>query len=312
LIWSQRLFAGSLCLVIQLFRFLFSVIKATVICVLLITVSCGIWWIADKPSAIKFYTDYIDPKHKIIVSKLYDRKVVVLGAKNISKDQISALLPNDKDNVYWWLNRQSIASDLQRIKIIKEVVVSGCSQEIPPNCFSIEITERKPSFIAIRGATAVLLDLEGNEFDAVPSSDLATKLKEFMSISEEKPKVVVGLYSEGTSSDQVLARFEYIKQAVTKIQQESKIEFSRIELLPTGELLLKPSKANFSVQFDNNWQNLEGLSDQVTRLKLVLSEVSARIHEVTKIDLAFNRLAVVAYTAPIVPEGTPLASSSKK
>ena len=274
--------------------------------------AAGVWWIADKTSAQKFYSDYINPNYKVIVSKLYDRKVIVLGAKNISKEQISSLLPNDKDNVYWWLNRQSIASELQKIKIIKEVVISGCSQEIPPNCFSIEIVERKPSFIAIRGANAALLDSEGNEFDAVQSSDLAIKLKELMSVDEDKPKVVVGLYSEGSSSDQVLARFEYVRQAVAKIQEESRIEFSRIELMPSGELLLKPSRANFTVQFDNNWQNLEGLSDQVTRLKLVLAEVASRINEVTKIDLAFNRIAVVAYSESIVPEGTVSPTASKK
>jgi hypothetical protein len=262
---------------------------------LFIIVAIFIWRKNSPETYAKFTDKYLNPSITKFNSIFYERKIVLLGVKNVNKDDISQLLPNHSNNIYWWIFKSSVEKNIQKLKLVDQALISFCDTDFVPKCFTINIIEKFPQFIAISGNKAILLDSSGLELESVTNEKLSDRLSQLVSTENKKPKLIVGLYTADSSSDQILARFNYIKNSISKIEAESKIEFSKIELLSSGELLIKPSKANFNIQFDNTWENSENLTEQIKRLKLVLGEISHRLNEVKKIDLAYNRLAVVAY-----------------
>lgn len=233
-------------------------------------------------------------------SKLYDRTVLVKGIKNITADSIRQAVPQEESNLSWLFNRGAFIDTLKKIPLIKNAEITSCTDEFFPQCYTIEIQERFPAFVSISQDSAILLDSDGQQLAIVPSAELFELLSKMLDPAAARPKIIVGIIAPELSSDQARARFVYAKQCFETIEKSSGINFSRIEVLANGEILAKPSKANFVVQFDDSWGHPEILQDEAKRLTLILNEIHARLEDVEKIDLAFNKLGVVKYRHPVV------------
>ena len=141
----------------------------------------------------------------------------------------------------------------------------------------------------------MILSDEGVTLASVPEDQLSEVLEKLLNADAPRPKIISGVITDDTSTDQFQARFRYIKESFALLEKYTGYQFARVELLPNGELLAKPSRVGFVVQFDKGWGQEEGFKEEVERLKLVLPEIKDRLADVVKIDLAYNKIAVVSY-----------------
>ena len=252
---------------------------------------------------------YLQATKRYIRQELYERRVLVEGLQSLEQQTVEESLTGFTTNVSYWFQQSSIIASLKQHPLVADAALSTCDGGFLSRCFRISITERIPQFIHMKGDQALLLADDGVSIAAIPAVDLAASLEKMLAPDAPRPKIIAGMMTDDASPDQVRARFEYMKERFVILEKITGFQFSRLELLPDGELLAKPSRASFVVQFDTSWGDPKAFEDEVMRLKLILPEIREKLHEVQKIDLAYNKLAVVSFSTPQV---TPTPKALKK
>jgi hypothetical protein len=250
---------------------------------------------------------YISKLERFYHQELYERRVLVEGLQSVEKNEIEALISPYTTNLSFWFQSNEIVKVLKQNPFVADAQITTCDEGFLTRCFRISIEERAPRFIHLKGPDALLLAEDGVTIAVVPSSELIPSLERMLVPQAPRPKIIAGVITNDASTDQFRARFEYVKESFDMLEKLSGFQFSRLELLPNGELLAKPSKAQFVVQFDKSWGDPKAFAEEVSRLKLLLPEINDRLQEVEKIDLAYNKLAVVSYkTSQVTPTPKPL------
>jgi hypothetical protein len=254
-------------------------------------------------------TPYLQATKRYIRQELYERRILVEGLQSLDQQKVEESLAAYTTNIPFWFQQSSIVESLKQHPLVADAAVTTCDGGFLSRCFRISITERIPQFIHMKGDQAVLLAHDGVSIAVIPAAELAASLEMMLAPDAPRPKIIAGMITDDASPDQVRARFEYIKERFALLEKITGFQFSRLELLPDGELLAKPSRATFVVQFDTSWGDPKAFEDEVMRLKLILPEIREKLHEVQKIDLAYNKLAVVSFSTPQI---TPTPKALKK
>lgn len=238
---------------------------------------------------------------KKVVAQSYEdalirKKISIEGVNVLRSDRIQEVLPNDRSILWWNLNRSTIEALLEKNPYIQNAEVRSCSTVLFDwGCFVVSIEERLPAYLSLYGNNAVLLGEDGATIRTVDAQNLEDTLRRLLKPTAQPPKVLVGLLTPGASTDVTEARFRYLKSSINTIEDSATLRVERAELLQNGELSVRVSGKPFAVTFDDTSRDGERLKDEVKRLEKLLVELRGREDQVEKVDLAFNKMAVVSF-----------------
>ena len=245
-----------------------------------------------------FYWIY-NPKHveryirlggQAIYNFWFEKELLIAGDSNLSDKTIKDLLPTEQ-SIFWWLmNMDIIEGDLKRNPWIIKADVHPCTSSIIGlwGCFVVNIEERKPSFLVTEGDVTWLVGEDGGFF-----SPLTPRLRELY--KDRKLCLLKGFYDDSPSAELFNARFRYVYEAVKIIEKRMHRRISSVELLPSGELEVSFDDNAYSVVFSGGLDGAELLHFELDRLDVLLGQFEGKEDTIKKIDLAFNKLAVVTF-----------------
>lgn len=221
---------------------------------------------------------------------LYQRDVKVRGNHYISWGDLAALLPDEKSNLWWYLNLPEIQVRLLQHPLIESVGVGRCSPSFKWGCFGIEVHEREPRLRVLLEHQEWLADQRGVLIAALPAVDRTTRFDDL--------PLVRGLLSSTLSTDEAQARLRFISSSLLQLQAETGRYVKSIEFLDRGELRVYFEGLNFPVRFGSPLVLQPGglpplsLVDQVSRMERVLAKLPQE-RDVQELDLGFNTLAIL-------------------
>lgn len=238
---------------------------------------------------------------KNIASNAYNdiffrKNISVRGLKVLRVDAIKKLLPIEYSNLWWSLNASFIDGVLEKNPFIQGASTEHCGGSILNfSCFIISIEERTPAYISLVGNEASVLGDDGATIQTAKGEDIEKTLQTLLDPKARPPIVLLGLVTPGVSSDITEARFRYLRSSIQMIESEVKLHVQRVELLPTGELSARIQNVPYDIVFDDTSKDNERLHDEVTRLKRLLPELDGKKDRVSRVDLSYNKIAVVSY-----------------
>lgn len=242
-----------------------------------------------KPDSLPFdIGEYFD-------SMNYERDVRIVGLDLLKPETVRHLLPKGKSNIWWNNNRQLIAMDLMQHRLIAQATIENCKDRSLAqkfSCFDIKIRERQPKYIALMEKGAWVLGEDGAFI--VPLTD--KRVAEFEQ-NKTDLKMIKGLKLDAARSpDLMRARFNYVRELIERVEGETGHHIDWLDLSSNGEVHFKFVDLNPEVVLpymeDSHLGPIE-LTDRLIKLKLILQDLAGRENQTQKIDLGFDRMAVV-------------------
>ena len=260
-------------------------------------VSVGVY-LSQKPEAYRALRTALNDRYHAVV---FEKEIRITGLKNLRKDSVTSRLPQDKTTFWWLLNAGAIEAELLNNTFFRSADVAPCSTFLIPNwgCFRISIQEREPHFLVTSGQTILVLGEDGGVITQTPLADLEAQLSLLLEPGAERPKLLHGLMGDEVSQDLFRARFDYARTAIETIEGVTARTVARVDLQPNGELKIKFQGLPFDVIFDSSSKDVAKLEDEAVRLKRLLAELRGRESEIRSIDLAFSKMGVVRFNAPV-------------
>lgn len=220
----------------------------------------------------------------------YDKSISYNGLTVLNVEELEGLLPMERSSLWWKLNTSAIEAGLLRNPFIEKAVVTSC-EGFMLGCFYVDITERAVDFLAVVGDKVWAVGKTGGFLMPLSKDSLWDRQRVFM---RRSPTILQGF--DGLSPDLVHARLEFLRRAVLLMEEKinhqvESVYFSRHDL----EFLFRG--ANWRAVVDappENTQevNLVRLDTQIQRLQRILDGLKGKPVPWSKIDLAFNRVAV--------------------
>lgn len=237
----------------------------------------------------------------------YDKHVTVQGLEALSEEDMRAILPLRHSTLWWHLNFSQIDASLARHPLVKSSVVKRCSQPVFA-CFDIEVVEREPSFIVLLDEEGWVVGEEGTLLAEIPASVLRTLydsidedaksgefiFRELLSRPLASLPVVVGLGYHGSSPRIVTSRLNFIDEVLKTVQSRTGLTVQLVRMQGESEFRAFFDELPFQVVFDFQDGSLSALRSQAGRLVHILHQNKGKEEGIEKIDLAYERLAVVA------------------
>jgi hypothetical protein len=219
-----------------------------------------------------------------------EKEVQFEGLALLDRTQVLALLPMDKTFTWWRSNRAEIEHGLTSHPLIAAAHVTPCGG-LQMRCFSINIQERVPSFLASLGDKVWLLGDDGGFIAPVPQN----KLKEGITLPNGKPAIwVVGIVAEQNSPEVVRSRIQYVRKLVDLIETHSGKAVREVAIREGGEAGIRLQGLELLAIFDvSREEQFDRVIEEAQRLKRLLSEFGDRSNRIAQVDLAFNKVAVV-------------------
>lgn len=242
-----------------------------------------------------------------------EKKITVRGLRTLRAEAIHARLPASRSIPWWIMNRNQIEAILTQTSFIQEADIQPCESWFSSwGCFVIDISERSPAYLTTSGSDMLVLGDDGAVIVSFPLNSLEERLGALLDPAVRKPILLVDMITPGVSSDVVKARFAYLSQAIATIEREGGVGISRVQLLPNGEIVVRLASQPFDVQFDSPQENPDRLADEAQRLRRLLLELKGKEASITRIDLAYDKLAVVTYTDEYLKQQAALKLKEQK
>ena len=263
---------------------------------LLIAAAFGIYWIYAPAQA----RTVVDRGADALYRFWYDKELLIAGDSNLADKSIRDLLPTELSTLWWLMNTDIVEGDLRKSPWIRKADVHPCASKFLSlwGCFVVTIEERKPSFLVTEGDVTWLVGEDGGFI-----SPLTPRVKDLF--RGRTLRNLKGFYDDNPSADLFQARFHYASEAVGIIEKRMHRKVASVQLLPGGEIEVEFEDNPFRVVFSGGVDSAEPLHFELDRLDVLLSQIEGKEGTVEKIDLAFNKLAVVKFR-----EGTGAPPSS--
>jgi len=242
----------------------------------------------------------------------FTKKIRVSGLNNVTEAEVRESLPLD-ESVFWWLlNSKRVVEKLRSNMYVSDALTLPCDEWILPDwgCFDIKVIERKPTYIAFIDNESWLIGAEGAFMFPVSSGALTDEEQKvrFAEVEQKygKLKVIKGLSRKNASPEVVKARFDYATKALKTVERVTGLKVTSGDLSKNGELFVAMGSPEIRARFDFAKEDWKALQEQAARLKILLRELDGKEKDISEIDLAYQRLAVVK----MVPE-VPVDKKSK-
>lgn len=229
----------------------------------------------------------------------YEKQVSISGLRVLSENDVRKLLPLDRSIAWWLANEAVIESNLQQNPLIREVKVSPRGW----GSFDLLVTERQAGFFALVGTEGWLIGKDGGTM--LPLSKAEVEQLSGMSQAGEVPglrrlPVVTGLLTENVSPDVMQARFEHMRHCLDVLEEGVGRPLLRVHLRAGPELEVQFRDLEAAVVFEvplakaDEWDP-SMLRDRAARLRELLKQLGDLAAQVQRIDMAFDRVAVVTW-----------------
>ena len=222
----------------------------------------------------------------------YAKAITFTGLEQIAEEDIQALLPEQSSVLWWRMNSAAITASLQEHPLVSEVRLDEC-ERWSWGCFQLDIVERKPELLALVGDQVWLVGDDGAFIVPVPAGQVPHVLSRIRGSDKRQPPLVKGLLHENPSPDKIKARLAYVTEALETIEQASGLTVEALELRSNGEMDVGFHGLRLTATFDAVENQSNRLSLEASRLKRVLDEFEGKSELIDKVDLAFEKLAVI-------------------
>lgn len=217
----------------------------------------------------------------------YEKKIFAKGLDLVDQAYIQNALKasgyDQKSVWWWWLNKSTVESSLRANPFIDQVKLENCEGSYF-YCYTINIKERQPEFVAEISGSLWLIGSDGKFLIPIQRSSLS-RLKSF--------KYVKGL--EGFSPQSAQAQINYIISALEVIKQEIDSPVSSVEYLDQGELRISFEQIFTKVRLPYVENDFEILREKARRFKYSLNELGDKAKLVNELDLGFDKVGVVKF-----------------
>lgn len=223
---------------------------------------------------------------------MYEKELRLGGLAVLRQENLDLQKFRERSNPWWQLYSNTVRAALMQDPLIKDAQVKRCADRIW-NCFEIKVTERQASMLAFVGDKLWMVGEDGGFMGPVPERivqgpDWSLNLQKLGS-----PVLVRGLLTTGVSPELLKSRLAYVLKAVTLINEESQQRVSSLELKPNGEMETIFLGHAFTVVFGVPTQDLMDIKEEARRFSEILEKFKQNPSVIEKIDLAFNKRAVV-------------------
>ncbi len=214
------------------------------------------------------------------------------GLSRLNSEDLEVLLPMDKSVVWWNLNSSAIEAAARRHPMVEYAELRRCD-ELSLACFRITVSERIPRYIVELGGQRWLVGVDGGFMTTLAAS-------------EGLPNLVTirGLGDSSASPDLVRGRFDQLRTALAVIEREAGAAVRAVDFRANLEFLAELEGLPFSVLFDMS-DDGGRIPLQAERLAKLLKEFNGRLDAIKRVDLAYDKQAVVQVNEVQVNEATP-------
>lgn len=249
-----------------------------------IALICSLLWLYDKPKRAEVFVQRVD-------SIVNAKEISILGLNNLSREQVEKFLLIERSTILWRLNPTEVERALKQNPFIEQAKLEPCSNW-SYSCFRLEISEKKLRYLSeIDGVLWVLAD--NGDFVA-PLSDARDLLKLSGFFAGQEPKILRGL-SGKLSSDLLRARARFASDAINAVEKNVNSRAEQVEIKENGELIFKFSDYGFLAIFEGGNVGIAAIEKMALRLSSLLKELGHNVRGIERIDLAYDRIAVVKY-----------------
>ncbi len=253
---------------------------------LLITAGVVTIHVLDDPQRFQRLWEKFSNRSEALLS---DKEFRIEGLNILSRTEIERLLPTDKSVAWWHANATEVQATLEQNPWVSEASVSACPDTIASRwgCFVLSIKERMPTFSATVDNSQWVIDRDGSFM--VPLGDLRARGITADLIS------VKGLASRSISPDLVRGQLSAASRLRSILEREVGRAISSLEFQGQGDFSVMFKGLSFPIVFAAGKDAKISLSEQGVRCAELLKRLSGRLAEITKIDLAFERVGVVSF-----------------
>lgn len=228
----------------------------------------------------------------------YNKQILFKGNKYLSSRDLETLLPLQKGNLWWSLNSDKIIAAMKSEPLLADVSIHGCADAgyLSWGCYEIHVIEHEPSYIALSGDRAWLVSGNGGFIAPLVKSTESPSLAITKLTSQASEAVKIrGLFDAHYSPEVIEAKLKVVSLTIEQINQEVGLKVDQVNILQGGELEMIFKGQNFLTVIEFGEGEIERIRDQARRLNKVLLDNKERLNEIERVDLGFNKMAVLRF-----------------
>ncbi|MCB0332758.1 MAG: hypothetical protein KDD55_04615 [Bdellovibrionales bacterium] len=208
------------------------------------------------------------------------------------KTALIELLPRERTNLWWVTHTEDLSRMLEKSPFVEKASISPCDT-LSLGCFELEVRPRVPALVA---------QVEHDEWTVGKDGGLIRRVS--AGAFSHLPRVY-GTAGGDLSPELVRARLSYVSSAIEMIRHISGLAIEQVLVERSGELRVQFQGVPFLTVFEADSHDLEVIREESRRLHELLVRFDGDPRQVKKIDLAFQRLAVVEFYEGESPLETP-------
>ena len=224
----------------------------------------------------QFRWDMRRARHEI----LYGKDISYRGLSRLQSEDIEVRLPMDA-SVWWWnFNTAVIEAGLREHPLIQDAAIERCTQ-LSWRCFRVVIKERHPRYILEIGQYRWVIGEDGGFITTAPDS-----------AALPNTTVIRGIGDLHSSPDLVRGRLDHLRRALQVLEGQVGAPAKSVDFAPNLEFTVLFDGVPFPVRLDLS-NDGQLIPRQARRLKKLLEEFSGRLEAIERVDLAYEKVAVV-------------------
>jgi hypothetical protein len=221
-------------------------------------------------------------------------RITVEGLSPSAELSLRSALPSDRSALWWLWNRAKIkASVLQHPEVSRAIVARDDSCWF--RCYKIVALENKARFVTLLAERPWILGEEGEFLKPLSPGLTRGEVEQVLARSRSSLVLVDGLIDESHSPDFTKARLQYLNKFIPTVESESRLKVKSVALNAQGDIEIKFRSLPMVAVFDYAGIDVAKAGHKARRLGIVLQELQDRILEISKVDLSFDKEAVVTF-----------------
>jgi hypothetical protein len=219
-----------------------------------------------------------------IMDSLRIKEIRFKVSGGLNADYPRSLLTENRNALYWLFFSKKIQQAYAKDLLFESVSLERC-EFFNFFCYQVEVFGREPSLIQFVGKRSWLVDSHGTVIRPIT-------LAQAEAMNFNLPRVV--LLPNGVSlSPQVVAARRNFALRLLSFLEKLGLRGEELFFDQKGELVLKLKNYSFEVVLEFKPGKYKRLHRQLDRLKFIINDLGEAHGAVKKIDLAFERQAVI-------------------